>query len=254
MAKLYLYPHGASNGADALAEHLKIKKIKRERSVFKGAKSKIVINWGNAKIDNPEILKCQVINPPEAVAKCTNKLRFFEEISGKKGVNVPDWTTDSAVAFKWVADGAVVVARTVLNGSSGVGIVIMDKDNPKSLVKAGLYTKYVPKRDEYRVHVIKGKVSDVQRKALRNGWIEEHGQPNYKIRNLDNGFVYTREGFTAPNCVPAQALAAIEAIGLDFGAVDIIFNEKQNKAYVLEINTAPGLEGTTVENYAKAFS
>ena len=41
--------------------------------------------------------------------------------------------------------------------------------------------------------------------------------------------------------------------GLTFGAIDVIWNEHQQKAFVLEINTAPGIEGTTVEKYAAKF-
>jgi D-alanine-D-alanine ligase-like ATP-grasp enzyme len=40
---------------------------------------------------------------------------------------------------------------------------------------------------------------------------------------------------------------------LDFGAVDVIWNEKQQRAYVLEVNTAPGLEGQTVDDYARGI-
>ena len=39
--------------------------------------------------------------------------------------------------------------------------------------------------------------------------------------------------------------------GLDFGAVDVLWNERQQKAYVCEVNTAPGLEGITLDNYLK---
>ena len=42
---------------------------------------------------------------------------------------------------------------------------------------------------------------------------------------------------------------AVEALGLDFGAVDIMYHE--NTFYVLEVNTAPGLTRTrTLEAYA----
>ena len=50
------------------------------------------------------------------------------------------------------------------------------------------------------------------------------------------------------------AVNAVKALGLDFGAVDIIYNEKENQYYVLEVNTAPGLEGTTLIKYAERFS
>jgi D-alanine-D-alanine ligase-like ATP-grasp enzyme len=48
------------------------------------------------------------------------------------------------------------------------------------------------------------------------------------------------------------SVEAVAALGLDFGAVDII-EDKEGNFYVLEINTAPGLEGHTVTSYAKAF-
>jgi len=51
-----------------------------------------------------------------------------------------------------------------------------------------------------------------------------------------------------------EGLASVMALGLDFGAVDIVYNENDNKAYVLEINTAPGLSGTTLEKYVEVFS
>ncbi|MNY63636.1 hypothetical protein D3C86_2006230 [compost metagenome] len=48
-------------------------------------------------------------------------------------------------------------------------------------------------------------------------------------------------------------MLAVNAIGLTFGAVDVIWNEYRHQAYVLEVNTAPGLTGTTLEKYAEAF-
>ena len=50
-----------------------------------------------------------------------------------------------------------------------------------------------------------------------------------------------------------QSIAAVQHVGLDFGAVDIIYNQREDSSYVLEINTAPGLMGTTGERYAEAF-
>jgi hypothetical protein len=241
-----------SEGAKQLASAMEIKRIKHENSRYKGSQKKVVINWGSSQVP-AEIMKSRVLNPPELVLLCSNKLRFFEKLSGRD-VSIPDWTNDFDQAVRWVADGHVVCARTILNGHSAAGLVLMDKDNPKSFVRAPLYTKYVPKKDEYRVHVVAGKVIDIQRKALRNGWVEENGPDvNYKIRNLQNGFVYVRQGVDAPKQVTSEAVKAMTVVGLDFGAVDVIFNEKQDKAYVLEINSAPGLEGTSVENYAKAL-
>lgn len=242
----------ASEGAKQLASAMGVKRLKHEGPKYKGSSNKIVINWGSSTVPD-EVQKSRVLNPPDIIRTCADKLRFFKALSGKE-VNIPDWTDDYDQAIRWVSEGFIVCARTVLSGHSATGLVLMDKDNPKSFVKAPLYTKYIPKRDEYRVHVVLGKVIDVQRKALRDGWLEEHGvNTNYKVRNLANGFVYVRQGFTAPKQVTDEAIKACEIIKLDFGAVDVIFNEKRDAAYVLEINTAPGLEGSSVENYANAL-
>jgi len=53
--------------------------------------------------------------------------------------------------------------------------------------------------------------------------------------------------------VVEQASLAIAALGLDFGAVDIIWNNHYQLATVLEVNTAPGLEGQTITDYANYF-
>lgn len=240
-----------SEGAKALAEALGAKRIKHEGSKFVGSNKKTVVNWGSSELPQ-EVRNSKVLNDPSLVYICSNKLRFFQFISEKK-VSIPDWTTDYDTAIRWVTEGHTVCARTVLQGHSAEGLFLMDKDNPKGFVKAPLYTKYIPKRDEYRVHVINDKPVTVQRKALRNGYIEEHGVPNYKVRNLNNGFVYVRNEVQAPLVVLKEAVAAVTAIGLDFGAVDVIYNEKKELAAVLEINTAPGIEGSTIEDYANAF-
>ena len=87
-----------------------------------------------------------------------------------------------------------------------------------------------------------------QRKARRRG---EDADP--RIRNLANGYVFVRDGVNPPADVLEQAKAAVRAAHLTFGAVDIVWNEHYRQAYVLEINTAPGLEGQTIEDYANAF-
>src|SRR5690606_32924060 len=76
---------------------------------------------------------------------------------------------------------------------------------------------------------------------------------NFMIRNHRNGFIFQRNEITIPADVEVQATKAFEASGLDFGAVDVIWNEHEGRAYVLEINSAPGLEGTTLDNYVAAF-
>src|SRR5690606_23689172 len=118
------------------------------------------------------------------------------------------------------------------------------------------WVKYKKKKDEFRVHVAFGRVIDVQRKALRQ--TDHEGNPidttkiDFRIRNLAHGFIFKRHDISVPSCVTEEAVKAVEALGLDFGAADVIYNAAEGKAYVLEVNTAPGLEGTTVESYTNA--
>jgi len=112
-----------------------------------------------------------------------------------------------------------------------------------------LYVLYVKKKDEYRVHVFNGKSIDVQRKARRLDCEE----PNWRVRNYDNGFIYARDGLVAPSSVTEVAVKAMGKTKLNFGAVDVLFNDKKDRAVVLEVNTAPGLVGTTLTNYIGAF-
>lgn len=164
-------------------------------------------------------------------------------------INIPPVTTIKAVAIEWANAGKVVVCRTKLNGHSGAGIIVAARE--EDVVDAPLYTQYIKKKYEYRVHVAFGEVIDIQAKRKRT---EFEGEVDYAIRNHERGWVYCRENIVEPTGLREQAIQAILTLGLDFGAVDIIYNEHQNKCYVLEVNTAPGLEGTTVEKYTNAFA
>jgi glutathione synthase/RimK-type ligase-like ATP-grasp enzyme len=224
-----------------------------EGSKFKGSKDKIVINWGNS-MPNQNFKDAVVINDPSAVKKATNKLTLFNLLSQHE-VNIPEFTTKKDEALKWSQEGVVVVVREKLTGNSAEGLVILGNQiefedyNHKN---AKMYVKYIPKKDEFRVHVFNGEVFDVQRKALRADYPKH--LVNWKVRNHDNGFIFARQGFKTPNGVLQEALKAVLLTGLDFGAVDIVWNNYRQKAYVLEINTAPGLEGTTLEKYSEALS
>lgn len=95
-------------------------------------------------------------------------------------------------------------------------------------------------------------VIDIQQKRLANGAREVEGHNEY-IRSHANGWIFAREDIVEPKELRSLALEATAALGLDFGAVDIIWNEKEDKCYCLEVNTAPGLEGQTLISYTNAI-
>jgi len=228
-----------SRSAKALATGLGCKVLKLEGSSYHSRPGDIVINWGNSNY--PDFLYSTNLNCVP-LSHVTNKLSFFQRMEDS-GDTPPHWTD-----MEDIPDEAYpIVARTVLNGHSGVGIHIAD--TPDDLVEAPLYVKYIKKQEEYRVHIGTYGIILVQRKARRL----DHHNPDWRVRNHANGFVYQRDGFTPPEAVLEASRRCFERTHLDFGAVDVIWNEHQQKAYVLEVNTAPGLEGSTVDDYVQYF-
>ena len=241
---IYSY-NNSSEGCSALAESLSVKKISHINSKLKGDINKDVLNWG-ASVLPEEVSKCNVYNVNSWIA--SNKLESFSRIKEKP--YCPSFFTDKESAIKAMEEGVEqIVCRTILNGHSGNGIIIADK--PEDLVDAPLYVEYIPKKDEYRIHVAFGKAFFVQRKARSKDVPDD--KVNWKVRNHANGFIYQHNDVTPHLDVINAAIDAVDALLLDFGAVDVIWNDKKAKAYVLEVNTAPGLQGTTLEKYKEVF-
>lgn len=238
-----------SRSARALADALGGRVLKLEGSRFIPRRDDVIVNWGNTNIQRN--LPLGYLNPPTTISTASNKLNFFRTLRDR-GLDriIPEFWTNA----EEIPDEAFpIVCRTVLAGHSGDGIVIaMGRGD---LVRAPLYVRYVKKQEEYRIHVGKRNNETVviaqQRKARRRETPDN--QVNWQVRNHHNGFVFVRENVNPPQACIEAAKEALEATGLDFGAVDVIWNARMERALVLEINTAPGLEGQTVEDYANFF-
>lgn len=237
--RVYPYKQGSA-GAKALANALEGKVLKLEGSKWKPKAGDVVINWGSGRV--PAFGPAAVLNRNTNDASC--KLASFKRFK-ENDVRVPDFTE---VREDAAGLGFPIVCRTVLRGHSGNGIVIAN--TAEELVDAKLYTKYVKKKDEYRVHVIGQQAFFIQRKARKL----DVENPNWKVRNLAGGFVFVEvEEQDVPRDVINQAVASVQALGLDFGGADIMWNENEGRAYALEVNTACGLEERTAERYRQAF-
>jgi glutathione synthase/RimK-type ligase-like ATP-grasp enzyme len=174
----------------------------------------------------------------------TDKLSQFRAFKAA-GVSCPEFTENIENAKQWLADGSAVVCRTLLRASEGRGIVVAEQ--PEALVPAPLYTRYVKKKKEFRVHVLNGEVLDVQEKRKRK---DHQGERDARIRNVANGFVFCRDGIVEPTGLRDLAQKAVAALGYSLGAVDVVYNERADSLYVLEVNSTPGMEGTTLQKYA----
>lgn len=244
---IVIRPHdNRSEGAKELAANLGIRRLRYQNSQFIPVKEATIINWGCS--DFPaEYGICKVVNDPKRVSAAANKLLFFSTIQEARTV---PWTTERSKVSEWLQEGAVVCARTLLRASGGDGLRLFDGCDIAP--PAPLYTKYIKKKDEFRVHIMAGEVICIQRKALKKDF-EPDDNIDHRIRNLANGYIFARNDIHCPPDVESQSILSIKEIGLDFGAVDVLWNEKKQQAFVLEINTAPGLEGTTVKDYGAAF-
>lgn len=210
----------------------------------KRLRTSVVINWGRQ--DLPLRGKVQkVLNKPEAVKMCANKIATFRALNAA-GVPTLDWTQDRSVALDWLDAGDLVYCRATATGSQGVGITVVGMDDV--IPHVNLYTKGFIKTHEYRVHVAFGKVIDFSKKRKRN---DRECSPY--IKNYNNGWVFCRDGVVLPEVVKDACIKAVNAVGLDFGALDVLYKESTNTVKIAEINSAPGIEGSTLTKYSEVF-
>lgn len=218
----------------------------RVSASYNARRKDVIINWGNSAPPHFRWME-QDLNKPHAIALASNKLNTFLEYRNKSFKHVPDWTTNPQEAQHLLNLGTKVYCRKLLSSHSGNGIVICNDGD--RLPIAPLYTFHSKHKDEYRVHIFKGKILDVQKKKRKL----EFNKTFSGIRSHSNGWIYARVDVTIPNMLCPIAIQAVELLGLDFGAVDIGHRLIDNKFFVFEVNTAPGLEGTTLDKYAKAI-
>lgn len=179
---------------------------------------------------------------------CKDKLFQYEWFAANE-VPALTFTKDQAVVSDWLnGNGHTVFARTLTRASEGKGIIVLHPGN--AIVPAPVYTLYRKKKKEFRVHVFKDQVVQVLEKRKRKDFA---GELNTQIRNTANGYVFCSENVVEPSGIRELALKAAKVTNSDFKGVDIGFNEKLNELFVIEVNSAPGIQGTNVQRYVEAI-
>lgn len=242
--RIFVYPYKpASESAKLLAEKIGGKLIKHNNSKYQPKDTDVIINWGSSSI--PKFPVAKILNAKPVGCKLD-----FLHGAVKAGVGdcVPRWTTDKTTAEDWVKDGIVVVARALLHSHSGKGITICESPSVP-VPKVPLYTQYIKKSHEYRFYWVKGFSAE----GLIKQKLKKIGESHSKIQNLDNGYVYGSVNHELSPVVADTAIKVAEAFNLDFGAIDIVWNKHYNRAYVLEINSAPGMVDSTADYFVNTL-
>lgn len=179
-----------------------------------------------------------ILHYGEAVDKLT-QYQFFKD----NNIPHPEWTINKGEAAQWLQQGNLVVCREFLKSGKGHGVSIVDTT---PLPDAKVYCKYQKKKREFRVNLFRGKVVNVREKKRK---LTSTGNSN--IWSPGNGYITTHVKVPIQNLPLVMELAekAAKITKSDFIGVDIIYNEFYNKYYVLEVNSGPSIEGSSVNEF-----
>lgn len=220
--------------------------VSSRRESLEQLTSDLVVRWGSTKRLRQSIPE---INSAEAIALSADKEAALKVMRDGE-VPTPELTQD----FPCIGRSS--------HHTRGNGFwICMSRLQMIEAARAGAthFLEIYPKTKEYRVHVAFGMVLFVQEKigdSISN-----------LIWNKKTGFSFQvipqsewRKEIIEP------AIKAVELLGLDFGAVDVmsdptkplfgfLFNNRPLKPVVVcEVNTAPALEGYSLEKYTSLFS
>ncbi|UOF79315.1 putative ATP grasp protein [Caudoviricetes sp.] len=236
-------------GSKSLAESLNVP-IVRSNSNNWYCNKEVVINWGCSYI--PVLEGHLILNHPHAVSKAINKIDTFRCIQ-----SAPKFATDFEEACNFFKDYSHIFCRTTVSGRKGKGIVIADCSD--DMVEAPLYTPGYNVICEFRVHSMGEKVIGIQqKKKLSEESLRERSvMPiDRRIRNKSNGWIFStkidKKYLSKLEELAFIGTSAINSLELHFGAVDVILTDEG--IFVLEVNTAPGLDEVMLDKYTSAFT
>lgn len=251
----YILPYNStSKSAKLLGEALDVRRLKQHNTGLNFEATDHIINWGCSRI-----YRClgiaRVFNSPSAVELAVDKLKTHACL---KANNIPtlELTQDEETAKAWLSEGSIVFGRCTNTGSRGTGIEIIQEPsqiNPFFLY----YTKQYKHKREFRFHWVGDINIGTQIKLKRRNSTQERTPLRDLVKSHDNDWVFSYNLSLVPyiphETAKETSKQALQALGLDFGAVDMLV-KSNGECAVLEINTAPGIEGTTVTKYKDAFT
>jgi hypothetical protein len=290
--KVYLYYSGPTdNTGQRLVEALGCKGGK----VAPKGKKAVVIGYGAKTSKDMNLNADLVINHPNSIRKNRNKFMALELMEAAKVPVAKFVKAENVIAALDNKNSGItlpLVGRTNYHqGGKGFWTCLTKGQVNKAIQEGAQYFQvYVDMADEYRLHVMNGKVIYAQRKTAQDdpvaGFVAAHTEkitgvaekndkkldadtiayvldnigkklcpvPNQLIKSNDKGWKFSKVALNNVNKDLAKAaIDAAKAIGLEFSAVDCAIGE-DGKVWIIETNTGPGLKVSSFDAYVKAFN
>lgn len=223
-----------------IARAMGISRFRKRAEYLNSAEN--LIRWGNTKTVNVSGLE---LNPREAILLASNKPECRKKLLEAK-IPVPK---ETEVEYPVVGRSKKHKAGDNFFYCENAEEVQRAKDNG-----AVYFAQFYPKTNEYRVHVGGGRVllmSIKEGDKTQRVWNKKLS--NFTFRHLRRS-VWLNDPDLKKMCKKAKK--AIKAVGLDFGAVDIMADAGDGYLpfVITEINTAPSLSPLAVQKYVKYFN
>lgn len=187
----------------------------------------VLFNYGVSNLNILVSPKVHIINHPNSIKKCVNKLKTFYAVY--KDCNTVSFTEKPEKALTWLDEDGIVVARALTNGSQCGGLeYIYNKDQFKGY-PAKFWTRYFHNEHEVRINVFRNKVISV-----------------YEKYNEDDETKFTHLKITGESPEVSKMISTISSnIGIEFYGMDVLVSPN-GECKLLEVNTAPILHDETL--------
>lgn len=202
-----------------------------------------LIRWGSRVEEWVDDVYEKVANPCSAIKLCSDKI-VSSEAMDIAGVNVPEYSDDPYALIEQFGYPLLGRKRQHARGTD-IKLILQERDLRK---RCDYYTRYIPTKREFRIHVVGDKVIRIQGKYL-----DYPEQAVSYMRNYATGYRFRKPRLRLKPDRLTMAVSAVKSLGLDFGAVDLLIGD-DGLGYVLEVNTAPSCSPITMGAYAVALT
>jgi len=248
-----------------------------------------VLCWGTKTDKNVDLPNKVVYNHPNKIKSNRDKVSALK-LFKKDGVNVADFTDNMALAGTKDFPFPLVFRTKFHQGGAGFWLCLNKLQAANAIKEGAQYMQnYVNIQDEYRLHIVDGKViyavkkvqrenhteafvahwkEQVENYAAKQGTAVDANTMNFVlgrlarkmatgadmiIRSNTRGWKFSKVDVAKlDKALVAEATNSIKALGLHFGAVDCCTDDT-GKAFVIECNSGPGLDGSSFDAWTAAL-